>query len=301
MARRRLILASVGILLTVTILVAAVVVVSARHRTGPQAVLGIVPPTPAVANLAKTIAPVAQALGGQLNCQVVPRVYPSYGHLITALGKGECDMAVLPPFEYAYASANYGAQVVLAGTHGGTNAPEMEILARAGSPVTVPAQLSGARIAVSAAQGTLIHTYAQSFLGRFGLTEAQNTRLIEAIDDQAALSALLAGSVEAVAVDRGFRDGLRAAQPTLDSQVQVVWIAEPIAYEAVVLSPYSRVAPADARRAWQAVEQQLDTNGTPVFASTLDTLFGFDGLVQASDADYAAASAAVATLGLKFR
>lgn len=301
MPNRRVILVTVGVVVIIALLIGGVAALRRNQQSGAPVVLGLVPPTPAPDNLARAVAPIAQALAGQLGRQVVPRVYPSYGHLIDAIGRGECDMAVLTPFAYAAASLRYGAQVVLSGGRSSGDAPEYEFLARAGSPATVPAQLRGLRLAVPAAAGPLTDTYLRTFLLRFGLVDGESIRLVPVADEQTALNDLLAGTVDVAAVSRGLRDQLRAAQPTLDAQVQVVWIAERIAYEAVTVAPSARVSPAEVSRAWQAIVTQADTSGAPVFRNALRTLFGFEGLSVAVDPDYAAAREAVAALGMKFR
>lgn len=275
--------------LLITGLFFATVGLGAGCRAKPV-ILGVVP-VAGVDNLSTEVAPLAQALAALLKQEVIPRVYMSYAKLIEALGAGECDMAVLPAFAYAVAHDRYGVNVVLRGLHAGTGELRYEFLTRPDTGILALSQLATARVALPVAAETPEYQYLMTFLKRYGATGNP----ITVAGEQAAFAALIDKTVDVAAVSYGTRDRMRLSMPDIDAKVQLLWVSDAIPFEAVAVARAARASPAAIQQAWLALA------GQPAFVPALRTLYGIDGLIPGTDADYAPARETVQALQIQIR
>ncbi len=243
------------------------------------------------------------ALGKSLGRPVTTRVFAGYDGLVDALGKGEVDVAWIPPLGYVRAAELAAVTPIRKARRGGKSSYRAVIFVKADRKWSKPEDLAGKSIAWVSESSTSGHLFPKALLLEKGLDPAKHFGAQSFLGDHTAVcQAVLDGKVDAGA---SFSDDV--GEPDLaelttcyallaDSRpkLRVVAASEPIPNDVLVARAGLDPATTDA------VGKALDALAAGGESGELfGRLFDTDGFEPANPGDYDAVKRARALLDAK--
>jgi len=206
----------------------------------------------------------------------------SYVGIVEAMAVSKVQVAWLPPMAYVYAHDRNGDQVILKVVRGGKATYRGEIVVMADSEIQELSDLRGKRLAFTDQTSTSGHYYPAALLREAGLDPEADVEPLFAGGHDAAVLALVKGSVDAACCYEDARDKL------LD-------MGFPDIMQTTRVIAYTDEIPADNVAVIKDLEPELATkvkDGLLKLATGADgqrvlkELYDVDGLVPAVDGDY---------------
>jgi phosphonate transport system substrate-binding protein len=217
----------------------------------------------------------------------------SYVGIVEAMSSGDVQVAWLPPMAYVFAHQRNGAQPILKVVRHGSPTYRGQIVVAADSPIKTLADLKGRKVAFPDQTSASGHLYPKALLLEHGVDPEVDCEVIFAGSHDAALTCLLKGSADAACTFEDARKGIRTAFPDVMETTRVLQTTVDIPADCVAVS--SDLAPdvvANVNTALAAIA--ADETGKQV----LMELYEIEGLVPATDADYAPVRKMAEQLGL---
>jgi len=223
----------------------------------------------------------AALLGQKTGLTIKPLQATSYVGIVEAMGTGDVQVAWLPPMAYVFANQRNGVKVVLKVVRHGSPTYRGQIVVRADSPIKTIADLKGKKIAFPDQESASGHLYPTALMLSSGVDPDKDCTVVYAGSHDAALTALLKGSVDAACSFDDARDGIKTAFPDVMKTTRVLAKTTDIPADCVAVS--ATLDPAIAQKVTAGlVALASDEQGKKV----LMDLYQIEGLVPAQDSDY---------------
>lgn len=237
----------------------------------------------------------AKLLGDKCGLSIKPLVATSYVGIVEALGAGQVQAAWLPPMAYVFAHERNGAEAVLKVVRHGKPTYRGEIVVLKGSPAQDLAGLKGLRIAFAEQASASGHLYPRALMLENGIDPDKDCAEVQyAGSHDAALLALVNGTADAAACFDDARTQLaESTVPDILAKTRVLAYTKDIPADNVA---FARDLPAEIAGKLSAglLALAADEQGKKV----LFDLYEIEGLVPATDADYAPVRSMAQVLGL---
>lgn len=220
-------------------------------------------------------------LGEKTGLEIKPLQATSYVGIVEAMSTGDVQVAWLPPMAYVFAHQRNGAEVILKVVRHGAPTYRGQILVAADSAIKSLEDLKGKKIAFPEQTSASGHLYPKALLLERGIDPERDCTVIFSGSHDAALTALLKGSVDAACTFDDAREGLSTAFPDIMQTTRVLEKTEEIPADCVAVSSDLDAETADKLRA-ALIALSADETGKQV----LMDLYEIEGLVPAEDSDY---------------
>lgn len=232
--------------------------------------------------LIESVQPLADILTKAIGTKVKAFTAANYVGVVEALGSGQVDFAIIPPFAYVLAHKENGAEVLLTALNKkGQKSYRSEILVRADSDIKDVKDIKGKRVAFVDPSSSSGYIYPAAFLKLAGLDLDTDIKSIFAGGHDAAVQSLLTGDVDVACTYEGARLKLEKDYPDIMQKTRVLTYTEPIPYIAVVVRKDLPQATKDAIK--NGVMKSLNEGEGKELTAKLFNLYGF---AEATDKDY---------------
>ncbi|MBN2081252.1 phosphate/phosphite/phosphonate ABC transporter substrate-binding protein [bacterium] len=207
---------------------------------------------------------------------------PSYVGIVEAMAVGKVQVAWLPPMAYVFAHQRNGDEVILKVVRNGKPTYRGQIVVMADSGIESLDDLRGKRIAFTDATSASGHYYPSALLREAGIDPETDLEVIYAGGHDAAVLALVKGSVDAACcyddarsklIDLGF--------PDINETTRILAFTPDIPADNVAV-----IKDLDPELTAKVRQGLLDLAATEEGARVLMELYEIEGLVPAVDSDY---------------
>jgi len=207
---------------------------------------------------------------------------PSYVGIVEAMAVGKVHVAWLPPMAYVFAHQRNGDEVILKVVRNGKPTYRGQIVVMADSEIQELDDLRGKRIAFTDATSASGHYYPSALLREAGIDPEADLEVIYAGGHDAAVLALVKGSVDAACcyddaraklIDLGF--------PDINETTRILAFTPDIPADNVAV-----IKDLDPELADKVRQGLLDLAATAEGARVMMELYEIEGLVPAVDSDY---------------
>lgn len=250
--------------------------------------------------LAANAKPMTDFLSKELGIPVESFVTPTYAVAIEGMGSGKVDIGLIPAFSYVIAHQRYGVEAVLKSVRGGSTTYKSQILVRKDSGITKLEDLKGKKFAFTDPTSTAGYLWPAAHLKDKGIDIEpgkffSDVVMLKAHDKVA--QAVFNKDVAGGAMFADSRDRLKATIPT-------------IMEDTVVLELIPRDIPNDTISVRKDLPAELKTkivNAFKKFATdeqgkkTIKTIYTWDGVAEATDADYNVVRDVAKALGIDLK
>jgi phosphonate transport system substrate-binding protein len=235
----------------------------------------------------------AALLSEKTGLTIKPLEATSYVGIVEAMSTGDVQVAWLPPMAYVFANQRNGAKVVLKVVRHGAPTYRGQIVVAADSPLKSIADLKGKKLSFPDQQSASGHLYPTALMLEHGVDPEKDCTVVYSGSHDAALTALLKGSVDAACTFDDARNGLKEAFPDIMEKTRVLAKTTDIPADCVAVS--ATLDPAIAQKITDGlVALAADEQGKKI----LMELYEIEGLVPGTDSDYQPVRDMAAQLGL---
>jgi phosphonate transport system substrate-binding protein len=224
----------------------------------------------------------ASLLGAETGLSFKTQMSTSYVGIVEAMAVGKVQVAWLPPMAYVYAHDRNGDEVILKAVRNGKPTYRGQIVVLADSEIQTVADLRGKRVAFTEQTSTSGHYYPAALLREAGLDPQADIEPLFAGSHDAAVLALVKGSVDAASCYDDARDKLVGMGfPDILTETRVLAYTPEIPADNVAV-----IKELDSGLAAQVKSGLLALAASAEGARVLMELYEIEGLVPAADADY---------------
>jgi len=224
----------------------------------------------------------ADLLGEKTSLSFKTQMSTSYVGIVEAMAVGKVQIAWLPPMAYVYAHDRNGDQVILKAVRNGKPTYRGELVVMADSDIQAVSDLRGRRVAFTDQTSTSGHYYPAALLREAGLDPEADVEPLFAGSHDAAVLALVKGSVDAACCYEDARDKLLTMGfPDIMTDTRILAYTPEIPADNVAV-----IDELDPELAARVKSGLLALAGSEDGARILLELYDIEGLMPAVDADY---------------
>lgn len=232
--------------------------------------------------LIESVEPLSEILTEKIGTEVEAFTAANYVGVVEALGSGQVDFAIIPPFAYVLAHKESGAEVLLSAVNkNGESSYRSELVVKKDAGIRSVADLKGKRIAFVDPSSSSGYIYPAAFLINSGLDLDNDVQTIFAGGHDAAMQALVNGDVDLACTYEGLRNKLVDDFPTILEDTVVLTYTDDIPYIALVVR---NDLPEELKQ--RIRDGVLDGLNDGAGNDLIIELFNLYGFVPATDADY---------------
>jgi phosphonate transport system substrate-binding protein len=223
-----------------------------------------------------------------------PQLSTSYVGIVEAMAVGKVHVAWLPPLAYVYAHDRNGDEAILKVVRDGKATYRGQIVVMADSGIEEMTELKGKRLAFTDQTSASGHYYPAVLLKEAGISPDDDLELIYAGGHDAAVLALVKGSVDAACCYDDARGKLKdMGFPDIEETTRILAYTPDIPADNVAV-----IDGLDAELIEKIKTGLLDLASSETGKQVLFDLYEVEGLVSASDADYTPVRQMVAAMDM---
>lgn len=232
--------------------------------------------------LIESVEPLSEILTQEIGTKVEAFTAANYVGVVEALGSGQVDFAIIPPFAYVLAHKESGAEVLLSAINKeGESSYRSELVVKKDSGIQSVEDLKGKRIAFVDPSSSSGYIYPAAYLINHGIDLDNDVQTIFAGGHDAAMQALVNGDVDLACTYEGLRNKLVDDFPTILDDTEVLTYTDDIPYIALVVR---KDLPEEMKQ--KIKDGVLNGLNEGEGNELIIELFNLYGFVPATDADY---------------
>ncbi|UOE93267.1 phosphate/phosphite/phosphonate ABC transporter substrate-binding protein [Alkalihalobacillus sp. LMS39] len=249
-----------------------------------ELVMGFVPSQDS-ANIADTVAPLAERLSEELGIPVRGQVMTNYTATVEAMGNDQVHIGFLPPFGYVLGTERYDhIQAVLKSVRNGSSTYKAQYVVRADSDIQSLEDLEGKIWAFADPTSTSGYLFpAAQLMDEYGVTDVENffSNLITAGGHDNALIQVLEGDADVATTFDDARTVIEEDYPEVMDELRILGYTDDIPNDTISVSTN---LPQDLID--RIIEVFLSFNDDPEMIEIMESVYNWTGIDTAEDSDY---------------
>ncbi|WP_026675494.1 phosphate/phosphite/phosphonate ABC transporter substrate-binding protein [Alkalihalobacterium bogoriense] len=249
-----------------------------------ELVMGFVPSQDS-ANIADTIAPLADRLSEELGIPVRGEVMTNYTATVEAMGNNQVHIGFLPPFGYVLGTERYDhIQAVLKSVRHGSSTYKAQYVVRTDSDIQSLEDLEGKIWAFADPTSTSGYLFpAAQLMDDYGVTDVENffSNLITAGGHDNALIQVLEGDADVATTFDDARTAIEEDYPEVMDELRILDYTDDIPNDTISVSTN---LPQDLID--RIIEVFLSFNDDPEMIEIMESVYNWTGIDTAEDSDY---------------
>lgn len=244
-------------------------------------VLGFVPLMDAD-KLIENVEPLAEILSEAIGIKVEAFTANNYVGVIEAIGAGQVDFGIIPPFAYVLAKNNFDAEVILSALNkSGKSFYRSEFIVKKGSPIHTVEDIRNKKVAFVDPSSSSGYIFPGAYLKKHGIDLDRDITSVFSGGHDKSLQLLMTGSVDVVAVFEGARNRYKKDFNTIFETTETLVFTDNIPYISVTVR---HDLPNDVKEKIRSGILKSLNHGTG--KEIMIELFSLHGFVEADDSDY---------------
>lgn len=232
--------------------------------------------------LVDSVAPLSDILSESIGVKVDAFTASNYLGVVEAIGSGQVDFGIIPPFAYVLANKESNAKILLSAINkNGKSSYRSEFVVRKDSGIKNTDDLKGKKIAFVDLSSSSGYIYPGAHLVKKGFDLDKDVKTAFSGGHDVSLQLLLNKDVDCVAVYEGARDKIAKEFPALLEETEVIEYTEDIPY--ITVTVRSGMDPEMEQKIKDGIMNTLNEGEGK---ELITELFGLHGFVEATDADY---------------